>query len=141
MDWEECRFKWLVKEVAADKNLIKSLMTSSSKKLYTQSLVKLDENTASSKISLTYDALRELLEALALSKGYKIYNHECYAGFLKEILNESSKADRFDSFRKIRNAINYYGRDVAVEEAEEIIRQMLELISALKDKYFEDKKA
>jgi hypothetical protein len=80
------------------------------------------------RISLLYDALRELLEAQALEKGYKIYNHECYTAFIKEILKKSPQGDTFDSLRKIRNGINYYGKDVSTEEAEHIINNLKKLI-------------
>ena len=80
-----------------------------------------------SKISLAYDSLRELLEALALKHGYKIYNHECYTSFLKEILKENQNGDEFDDLRKIRNAVNYYEKDVLIEEAKEIIKRIKNL--------------
>lgn len=133
MDWTACRKnKNLVKEVQPDKNLMSSLAKSSAKKLYSESLLELSDDTASSKMSLAYDALRELLEAVALSKGYKIYNHECYCSFLKEVVNESSLGDEFDEFRKIRNAINYYGKDVTAEEAKVTLEKMSLLIEKIK---------
>ncbi|MBS3108806.1 hypothetical protein J4409_02945 [Candidatus Woesearchaeota archaeon] len=124
----------MVKEVKIDKNLINSLINSASKKLITADSIKLNENTASSKVSLTYDALRELLEAIAIEEGFKIYNHECYCAFLKEIIKETNLGDKFDDFRKIRNSINYYGKDVSVEEASFLIKNMLILIKEIKQK-------
>ena len=125
MDWAACKKnKNLVKEVSIDKNLIQSLVKSSSKKEYSCKQLNLNENTASSKVSLAYDSLRELLEAIALLNGYKIYNHECYACFLKEELKQSRLGDEFDQFRKIRNRINYYGKDITQEEAAEVLKKM-----------------
>ena len=92
----------------------------------------LPEHLSIGKISLLYDALREYLECIALEHGYKIYNHECYSAFLKEIMNLSKEANLFDSLRKIRNNINYYGRDVSKEEAERIISDLKELIGKFK---------
>ncbi|MGM5488097.1 MAG: hypothetical protein ACQESG_04065 [Nanobdellota archaeon] len=68
------------------------------------------------KITLLYDALRELLEVI--EEGYKIYNHECYTAFLKEILDQPRYAEEFDKLRKIRNGINYYGKTVSQAEAD-----------------------
>ncbi|MBU1245657.1 MAG: hypothetical protein KKH88_02915 [Nanoarchaeota archaeon] len=133
MDWEECNKKDLVKEVKADKNLTNSLIKSSEKKLKTQSLLDLNETTATSKISLSYEALRELLEALAISNGFKIYNHECYYAFLKEILKKNDLGREFDNFRKLRNAINYYGKDISKEEAKEIMENIIKLIEKVKN--------
>ena len=127
MDWGECVKKRIVKDVKEDKNLIKSARETASIKL--ESANALPEHLYIGKITLLYDALREYLECLALEKGYKIYNHECYTAFLKEKLNLSREADIFDELRKIRNGINYYGRKVAKEEAEEIINNLKSLIN------------
>jgi len=121
MDWEECCNKRIVKSVKLDADMMDSLTKSSKNKLESESKLMMSDVTASSKLSLAYDSLRELLEVLALKNGYKIYNHECYSAFLKEIIGESSKGDEFDDIRKIRNAVNYYGKHISTEEANEII--------------------
>lgn len=136
MDWKECSKKELVKAVSIDRHMISSLLLSSERKLESQGLLPLKDVTSGSKITLCYDAVRELLEALALSKGYKIYNHECYCSFLKEILNKSEMGDKFDQFRKARNAINYYGRSFTEEETEAIIINMKSFIKQLKSGVF-----
>lgn len=127
MDWLECNKKKIVKEVSIDSDLISSLIKSSKNKAESQSKLKLDDITAGSKFSLAYDSLREILEALALKNRFKIYNHECYTSFLKEILKQECLGEEFDELRKIRNSINYYGKDVSVNEAKEIIERMEKL--------------
>ena len=77
---------------------------------------------------MQYDCLRILLEKIALQHNFKIYNHECYTSFLKEVLNESRLGDEFDKFRRIRNAINYYGKELSDDEAKEIIIKMKSFI-------------
>ena len=137
MDWEDCCNKRIAKSVKPDVEMIKSLTKSSKNKLESESKLNMNDVTASSKLSLAYDSLRELLEALALNNGYKVYNHECYSAFLKEIIKESYKADEFDDIRKIRNAVNYYGKEISVEEANEIITKIKNLrkgISSLLEK-------
>ncbi|MBD3312219.1 HEPN domain-containing protein [archaeon] len=131
MDWFNCKKKRLVKEVKSDNNLIESLIKSSDKKLRSQELLELTNDTASSKISLAYDSLRALLEALAIKEGYKIYNHECYTSFLKEVMNKSTLGDEFDKIRKTRNAINYYGEEVEKEEAKMILKEIKRLINKI----------
>ncbi|MEK6914887.1 MAG: hypothetical protein AABW83_04515 [Nanoarchaeota archaeon] len=121
MDFNECLKKRIVKEIKPDFELIKSLKKISENKLNSTEKLKLTEVTAGSKISLLYDSLRELLEALAIVKGYKVYNHECYTCFLKEILNESMKGDEFDELRKIKNGINYYAKDISVQESRGVL--------------------
>jgi hypothetical protein len=127
MDWEECFKKKIVKEIKKDTEMIKSLIESSKNKLESSNELKMNEVTAVSKFSLAYDSLRELLEALAIENGYKIYNHECFTSFLKEILNEKEKGNNFDEIRKIRNDVNYYGKQITIEEAEEIINKIKSL--------------
>ena len=107
--------------------MISSLIKTSQNKLDSEKKLELSEVTSGAKIYLLYDSLRELLEALAIKNGFKIYNHECYTYFLKEILNESIKGDEFDELRKIRNSINYYAKDVSVEEAKDILERIAKL--------------
>lgn len=136
MDWKECKDKRLVKDISLDKNLIYSLVDSSRKKLESNERLDLDDTTASSKVSLAYDSLREILEALAIRKGFKVYNHECFSCFLHEVCNERFFAGEFDKFRKIRNQINYYGKDLSPKEAKLIIIGILKLREDLTKKYF-----
>ncbi len=89
--------------------------------------------TAASKLSLAYDSLRELLEALALKKGFKIHNHDCYVAFLKEVMSESVRGDEFDEVRRVRNNVNYYGGTLTAEEASRIIVDIKALRSVVSD--------
>lgn len=126
MDWCECIKKRIAKSVKVDRNLIKSARIIADVKI--RSAEALPKELFIGKIILFYDALREYLECIVLEKGYKIYNHECYTAFLKEILKTSKDAEIFDELRKIRNGINYYGRNVSKEESEEIISNLNILI-------------
>ena len=102
MDWDECRRKRLVKDVGIDVPLIKSLIESSESKLESNDRLELDEVTASTKISIIYDSLREVLEALSIKKGFKIYNHECFCSFLSFVLNEDIFSKSFNKSLSIR---------------------------------------
>lgn len=114
-------------ESEADAGLIKSLTESSRDKLESEKRLAMDDVTAASKLTLAYGALRELLEALALKNGYKVYNHECYTAFLKEIVGESEMGDEFDEIRRLRNAINYYGKRISARDAERFISRVRKL--------------
>ncbi len=127
MDFRECIKKRIAKEVNIDEELIKSLLKTSQNKLESEKKLELDEITSVSKISLLYDSLRELLEALALKNRFKIYNHECYTYFLKEILNLDTVSEEFDDLRKIRNSINYYGKEISLQETEDVLERMKDL--------------
>ncbi len=124
MDWRECHQKRLAKPVAVDHHLVTALRNQSEKRLLSYEMMPLTEVSASSKVSLLYDSVRELLEALAITRGFKIYNHECYCPFLKEVIHDSSLGDVFDRLRKIRNGIHYYGEDIRMQEAQEILQKL-----------------
>ena len=124
MDWEACCNKKVVKSITPDLDMATALVKSSNNKLQSEAQLPLNEVTSSSKISLAYDSLRELLEAVALRKGFKVYNHECYTAFLKEVLQESDQGDAFDRIRKIRNDINYYGKEISIAEAQRILKEI-----------------
>jgi len=128
-DWKSCMDSLTAKRIRPDKGKIKSLLKSSGSKLESEGRLEMDDVTATSKFSLAYESLRESLEALAIKKGYKIYNHECYTYFLKEIIRESEKGDEFDSIRKIRNAVNYYGKELKPKQAEDLIKRIRNLRS------------
>ncbi|MEM3405794.1 MAG: hypothetical protein QW117_02360 [Candidatus Pacearchaeota archaeon] len=132
MDWKECLKQRIVKETKEDKNLVKSLLETAEIKLKSADF--LADEFFISKISLLYDSLREILEALAIKKGFKIYNHECYVAFLKEIMGLSREADIFNDLRKTRNDINYYRRKLEKEEAKVIIEKLKNLISKFKNR-------
>lgn len=135
MDWEDCKNKKLVKEINKDDNLINSLIISSENKYETNKRLDIDDITSSTKISIVYESLREILEAIAIRKGFKIYNHECYCAFLNEICNDSDSSEDFDEFRRIRNKVNYYGKNVEIGEAKDLIKSMIHLRDKLIKKY------
>ena len=53
---------------------------------------------------------------------------KCYTAFLKEILGESLKGDEFDDIRKIRNSVDYYGKELSIEESKKTIEKIRILI-------------
>ncbi|MBS3138135.1 hypothetical protein J4207_00350 [Candidatus Woesearchaeota archaeon] len=121
IDWETCKVERLAKPVKPDVELIKSLIQLANDREKTASLLPIDDVTKETVISLFYDVLRELLEALALKHGYKIYNHECYTPFLRIIISDEPFALEFDSLRKLRNGINYYGKKIELRDASRIV--------------------
>ena len=128
MDWKACKEKRIAKEVSVDSELVKSLISTSKNKFKTAGMLKIDNITSSSVITLYYDSLRELLEALSLIKGFKIYNHECYTWFLVECLGKKELGFCFDRYRKIRNSVNYYGKELSLDEANQIMIGLKDII-------------
>jgi len=75
--------------------------------------------------------LRELFEAICISKGYKVLSHICIGELLKDIIPNFNYS-LFDKVRFIRNGINYYGTKVDFEQGQEIIKQIFEFKQELK---------
>ncbi|MBS3072905.1 hypothetical protein J4477_03670 [Candidatus Pacearchaeota archaeon] len=130
MDMNKCKKNNLVKLVKPDMNKIQALLKSAENKVKACDI--LPDSLGESKVSLIYDGIRMVLEYLALKEGYKIYNHECYTAFLKEVMKESRLGDEFDRFRKVRNGINYYGEEISNEEAKELVIQMKKFFNRIK---------
>jgi len=126
-----------VTKTVKDKALIKALISFSENDLKFLDGVKLDEFSARKYMSNYYDVLRSLLEAIAISEGYKIYSYEAFTEYLIQ-KNEVLIAKKFDRFRKIRNGINYYGKNISIETAEENVREIKKLIKILKNKYLKN---
>ncbi|RJQ18695.1 hypothetical protein C4580_06380 [Candidatus Woesearchaeota archaeon] len=127
MNWNSCLRNKEAKKITPDTEMAASLEKTSANKALSAHLLELRAETAASKISLSYDSVRELLEAITLRQGFKIYNHVCYTAFLKEIIKDTDLADAFDQLRQIRNDINYYGKDVSLTEAQEILQRLKKL--------------
>ncbi|MFH1589179.1 MAG: hypothetical protein ABIB43_01285 [archaeon] len=128
MDLKECKEKRIIRTIKPDPDMAESLIRNSDNKINTAKEIPINNTSSTSIITLFYDALREKLEALALNKGFKILNHECYYSFLKETLQKEMIAKEFDRFRKIRNNINYYGEIISLSDTKEIKKDILTLI-------------
>lgn len=85
----------------------------------------------------SYECLRQMLEAISLLEGYKLYSHEAFTSYLLEKCEESL-ANHFDRFRKLRNGVNYYGKPVSLLVAKESLVRIGELITLLGQKYLSD---
>jgi len=135
MDIDECFQKGLIKKTYVDKNLINSLIEMSKIKEDAVKTSDLNEFNISAYVSLAYDSLREILEALCISRGYKVLSHICIGELLKDILGNFDYED-FDRIRWIRNGINYYGKKVEFEQGKEIISKIFTIKNKILKEYF-----
>src|SRR3989344_8959497 len=132
-------FNYFIKDgkvIVGEKDLskAKALVTMSNNNFTTVKMLKLNPVTASSVLSLSYEFLRELLESICLLEGYKVYSHEAFVFYLKQI-GEERISELFDRFRRLRNGINYYGKSVSIEIALDAREQIEKLCAELKRKY------
>lgn len=112
----------------------KALIKMSDNNFKTISKVHLNESTSSIIFTMLYECLRQILEAISLIEGYKIYSHEAYVAYLIK-LNESSISEKFDRFRKLRNGVNYYGKPILKETTENAKQEITIIINDLVKKY------
>ncbi len=133
MEWQECNRQGYTKKVEPDLGRIQDIIQSSNDRERTAKLLPINETTKETVISLFYDVLRELLEALALKHKFKIYNHECYTSFLNNIIRNEELALEFDSIRLLRNSINYYGKKIELNDSRIILFKIEKLIKKIKE--------
>ena len=136
MSFGEFIKKGLVRKTSSDFILAKSLLFTGKKDLKFIDTLEINENSSRKIMTNYYDILRSILEAIASIEGFKIYSHEAFVFFLKE-KGEETLASKFDRFRKIRNSINYYGKDISVEETKENIKEIQKIIKTLINKYLQ----
>ena len=96
--------------------------------------IELTDTTASPVFSMMYESFREIIEAICLLEGYKVYSHEAFTAYLEKI-NEEKIAVTFDRCRKLRNRINYYGRPVSIKVTIEAKKEIFQLCKILHEKY------
>ena len=114
----------------------KSLIATAELDLQFLEKLEINEQSARKIMSNYYDVLRSILEAIALLEGYKVYSHEAFTFFLNE-KGEETLALKFDRFRKLRNNINYYGKNISVEEVKEYSAEIGNIVALLRKKYLE----
>lgn len=129
-----------VKRAKVDYGLINSLVKTSRMDLKFLNSLKINEFSARKVMSGYYDVLRSILEAVCLKRGFKVYSHEAFSFFLVSV-GEDILGRRFERIRRIRDSINYYGKEVSVLEVRANVSEMKLLIRQIYDKFLkEDKK-
>ena len=134
MNWNGYIERGDVKRATKDTSLAKALLLMADNDLLFLGGLELNETSARKIMSNYYDTLRSILEAVAALDGYKVYSHEAFTYFLKE-KKEDLFAQKFDRFRKIRNGINYYGKNISPQEVSQCKQEITRLIADIKAKY------
>ena len=120
-----------------DIQVAKSLIKMSDSHIKSLQQLEITETTAATVMTTYYEALREIVEAIAINEGYKVYSHEAFTSFLKE-KNEELISSKFDRFRKIRNNINYYGKSIDADSVKENKNEIEKIIKELKEKFLQN---
>jgi hypothetical protein len=107
---------------APDKIRAKSLVEAAEKTMVTIGDIPISEETATIIFRETYECIRQLGDARWWLIGFKPKDHEVSMDILKEEkINYSTKLEKLDRFRKIRNDANYSGYLIPKSVAEEMI--------------------
>ncbi len=111
-----------VKKKAADPAEGRSLFRQAEERLADLQHLPLTEKNAPFRFEDGYEVLREALQAFLALEGYKPYSHEAVFCFAAErhLLSEA-EYHAADRYREMRNDINYRGKTVLMEEAQELI--------------------
>lgn len=135
-NFEGCIKEKKVKRVPINKIRAKSLVKSSEEAIQTAKLLLLKETSLKTIFRELYEGFRECCDAIGYLKGYKFFDHISITYFLQDILKQKVLAMKFDRFRKLRNGINYYGRDVDVSTVKEALKEIPKITNFLKKQYF-----
>jgi len=137
-DWNECLESNSSIKITPDIQRAKSLLETSFERI--KFINKdLNENTANFMFEDYYTSILEMLEAIVLLNGYKVFNHVCLGFYLRDVLNRKELYMIFDDLRFKRNSLVYYGKRMGFEFANKAINDSKKLISDLNSlikKYF-----
>lgn len=119
------------RKIIPDRKRADSLRQLSLKKLCYLSSMTLSSTNTEIMFTLYYDCMRQIVESRAISLGIKIVHHEDCTSFLKQegFVNESHL---FDRCRKLRNRIQYYGKALHIDLANQAIEDMKHLLKRLR---------
>ncbi len=137
MNFEEFIRSGKVRKSQPDTQHTKALIKMSEAHINFLRLQKIDETSATTLFVMYYEALREIIEAIATEDGYKVYSHEAFTAYLEKLKDYESAA-KYDRLRKMRNAANYYGKPVDANEANASAEEIIKLIEKIKQRYLED---
>ena len=137
MKFRDFIYEGKVRKATPDRLMASSIINNAFEDLKFLNEIRLSESSKRKLVVNYYDCLRSLLEAISLLEGYKIYSHEAFTYFLKE-KGENILSLKFDRFRKIRNGLSYYGKNISLVEAEEIVGELKELINKIKNKFIKN---
>lgn len=135
LSWNDYIKNGTVKRTSPNFDLIKTLIESAENRIRIISQLKLNENSCSVIFTNFYDSLREICEAIAILKGYKIYSHEAQGLFIKKVLDEILIFQKFDKFRIMRNNLHYSGKKINFQEGKKSITEIKQIILKLKKTY------
>ena len=113
MDWSQCK-KDFIKEVEIDPAKIESLVKTANARITFLKNSTPSFEQISFLVEGYYEAIKELLTALLLSKGLRSKNHQCLITyFYKNYPAYEGEAYLIVEMNYLRNRLNYYGEQIS----------------------------
>lgn len=81
-----------------------------------------------------YESLIEMLHSYSFKKGFNIQDHLSFTEFISKEFNSKEYSKIFDKYRKLRNGLIYYGKEIPKEIVLKGIEEIKELIEFIKNK-------
>src|SRR3989338_9230042 len=134
MDWKDCE-EGFIRQAEADKEKIESVIETAEARLKFLNGLQADKNNSSFIVEGYYEAIKELLVALLLSKGLRSKNHQCLISYFYHTYPEyEAEAYLIAQMSYLRNRLDYYGEGidfVFYEKNREEFNKIAELLKRL----------
>ena len=112
MNWGKCKEEF-VKNVEVDLSKINALIKTADARIEFLKSAAFSDEKISFLVEGYYEAIKELLTALLLSKGLRSKNHQCLITyFYKNYPNYEAEAYLIAEMNYYRNRLNYYGEQI-----------------------------
>ena len=137
MDWTLCKEDF-VKEVEIDPAKIQSLVKTANSRIAFLKSTTFSPGHTSFLVEGYYEAIKELLTALLLTKGLRSKNHQCLITyFYKNYPQHEGEAYLIAEMSYLRNRLNYYGEQISpafYEKNKELVEKIVVKIKNMIDK-------
>lgn len=131
-DWEKSIEDGKVLKISPNQERAKSLIASSLRLLNIIEKLKLDKENGFFILTNYYDIILESLLSLLYKKGYQSLDHLSIGYYIKDVLDNQEFFNIFDKYRKTRNKILYYGRNIDLETSQQGIKDLKRLYQFVK---------
>jgi len=132
MRWKDCLEDFNAIRVKKDEQRVKSLLITSDARIKYIQKQEINKLSCNFILENYYSSAVEILHAILIKAGFKVNNHICLGSYLKDILKKERLYRIFETNRKRRNGITYYGALVRFKTCKKSINELRKLISELK---------
>jgi|SRR3989338_611075 len=124
--WNECLETFSSRQASPNHERVMSLSETADERI---SLVgEIREKNCNFVFEDYYTSLLEMLQAMAVQRGFKVLNHVCLGFYLRDVLHQAELFRVFDDVRQKRNSLTYYGNRMDFPTAKNAIEQCKKLM-------------